>query len=137
MARRTLVALLTLVLTAAPAHAQTGQVLLDMTIQTLPGIPSGHCLYIEAGRFLVDARLTGDTQQPVRFSLGPAANVPASLDLRITTPSPTNAIAPVEAGIYCYMLTSDALVPENENVSDSETQRAQLVAVRLIWLPPS
>jgi hypothetical protein len=137
MASRLLVVLLTLVLVVTPVNAQTGRILLDMTIQTLPGVESGHCLYVDAGRFVMEGRLVGENRQPVRFNLGPAVNVPANLDLRITTPSPTNATAQVEAGVYCYTLTSQATGDAASNTASQASQLGQLTAVRLIWLPAS
>ena len=135
MARRTLVALLTLVLAVTPAHAQTGKVLLDMTIQALPGIPSGHCLYVDTGRFLVEGRLLGENRWPVSFFLGPALNVPASLDLQFSTPTQSSGWANIEGGIYCYTLINEAVVPEGQSAPDQASQADQLIAVRLIWLP--
>jgi hypothetical protein len=137
MARRLLVALLALVLVVMPAHAQTGRVLLDMTIQVLPDIPSGHCLSVEAGRFIVEAHLTGTNRWPVRFIFAPALNVPPSLELRVTSPEPASGTAQVEAGVYCYTLTNDARTPAGDNAADQESPSEQLVTVRLIWLPAS
>jgi hypothetical protein len=137
MARRTLAALLALALIVTPAHAQTGQpgrVLLDMTIQALPGIPSGHCLYVDAGRFLVEARLIGENPWPVRFILGPALDVPPSLELQAKTPELTTGTVQVEAGVYCYTLVNDASA-EAPPLPDQASKWEQLIAVRLIWLP--
>ena len=136
MARRTLVALLALLLAVTPAHAQTGKVLLDMTIQTLPGIPSGHCLYVDAGRFWVEAHLLGEHRWPVRFFLSPALNVPASLDLRVSTPDLASASAAVEGGVYCYALVNEAVVPDDRVGPDRAPEWEQPIAIRLIWLPP-
>jgi hypothetical protein len=128
MARKTIVALLVLALVATPTHAQTGKVLLDMTIQTLPGIPSGHCLYVDTGRFLVEGRLLGDNRWPVRFFFGPALNVPANLDLRFTTPDRFSDSASIEGGVYCYALV-------NEAAPNQAPPLEQPIALRLIWLP--
>jgi hypothetical protein len=137
VAREMLVALLAVVLLTTPAHAQTGRVLLDMTIQALPGSPSGHCLYVDAGRFVVEGHLAGSNHSPARFTLGPDLNTPASLNLNITSATTTNSSAQVEAGVYCYTLTNEAPEPAGDNVTDQMPQSEQLVAVRLIWLPPS
>jgi hypothetical protein len=134
---RILVGLLTAVLVVTPARAQTGRVLLDMTIQVLPDTPSGHCLYVEAGRFIVDAHLTGEGRWPVRFGLGPGVNAPASLDLRITSSTPATAMTQVEAGVACYLLTSEARMSGGDNAVNREPLPEQLVTVRLIWLPAS
>jgi hypothetical protein len=134
MAGRMLIVLLTLALVVTPTHAQTGKVLLDMTILTLPGIPSGHCLSVDAGRFVVEAHLMGENRWPVRFILGPALNVPASLDLQVNTPGPASSTAQVEAGVYCYALTNEAIT-EAQGLPDEASQWEQPVAVRLIWLP--
>jgi hypothetical protein len=130
-----LVALLALALAVTPAHAQTGKVLLDMTVQTLPGIPSGHCLYVDTGRFLVEARLLGDSSWPVRFFFGPALNVPAHLDLRFSTPDPSSGSANIEGGVYCYAIINEATAPGDQGAPDQATRREQPVALRLIWLP--
>jgi hypothetical protein len=141
MAGRLLVALLALVLVVMPAHAQTaqtGRVLLDMTIQVVPDVPSGHCLSVEAGRFIVEARLTGTNRWPVRFIFAPALNVPPNLEMRVTSPEPASGAAQVEAGVYCYALTNDAGTPEGDKAADQpdgESPPEQLVTVRLIWLP--
>ena len=135
MARRTLVALLALFLVITPAHAQTGKVLLDMTIQAAPGIPSGHCLYVDAGRFLAEGRLLGDNRWPARFFLGPALNVPANLDLQFSTPDQFSGAAHVEAGVYCYAVLNEAMVPGGQSAPDQASQADQLIAVRLTWLP--
>ena len=137
MARQILAALLTVLLLTTPAHAQTGRVLLDMTIQAGPGSPSGHCLYVDAGRFIVEGHLVGDNHSPVRFSLGPAVNVPSNLDLRITSTTTTSSSVRVEAGVYCYMLTTEATELAEPTVTDQTPKLEQLVAVRLIWLPAS
>jgi len=140
MARRTLLALLALVLIATPAHvalAQSGQperVLLDMPIRTLPGVPSGHCLEVEAGRFVVEARLRGEHPWPVRFILGPALDMPPSLELQAKTPEPATSTAQVEAGVYCYTLVNDASA-EAPPLPEHASKWEQVVAVRLIWLP--
>jgi hypothetical protein len=135
MARQTLLALLLLVLAVTPARAQTGKVLLDMTIQTLPGIPSGHCLHVDAGRFLVEGRLLGDNRGPVRFFLGPALNVPANLDLQFSTSDPSSSSTDVEGGVYCYALVNVAVVPGDQSGPDQAPRWEQPIALRLIWLP--
>jgi hypothetical protein len=135
MARQTLLALLVLVLAVTPARAQTGKVLLDMTIQTLPGIPSGHCLYVDDGRFLVEGRLLGDNRGPVRFFLGPALNVPANLDLQFSTSDPSSSSTDVEGGVYCYALVNVAVVPGDQSRPDQAPRWEQPIALRLIWLP--
>ena len=134
MAGRTLLALLMLLLAVAPAHAQTGKVLLDMTIDVLPGVPSGHCLYADAGRFLVEARLLGDNRRPIRFSLGPV-NAPSNLDAVFSTPDPSSAWAAVEGGVYCYALVNEAAVPDDRGGPDRAPEWEQPIAIRLIWLP--
>ncbi len=134
MARRMLVALLTLLLVATPAHAQPGKVLLDMTIQAVPGIPTGHCLATSAGRLLVEAHLTDEASTPVRFSLGPAENVPAILDLQVRDLEPVNGTAPVQAGVYCYMLINEAATAAGD-APEQVSAPGQLIVVRLIWLP--
>jgi hypothetical protein len=134
MARRTLVALLTLVLIVTPAHAQSGKVLLDMTIQTLPGVPSGHCLYVDGGRILVEARLAGENRWPVRFILGPPTDTAPSLDLQIRTAEQVNGTAAVQAGVACYTIVNGAIA-EAQGVPDPAWEQA--IAVRLIWLPPA
>jgi hypothetical protein len=135
MARQTLLALLMLVLAVTPARAQTGKVLLDMTIQTLPGIPSGHCLHVDDGRFLVEGRLLGDNPWPVRFFLGPALNVPANLELRFSTPDRSSSSTNIEGGVYCYALVNEAVVPGDQSGSDQAPHWEQPIALRLIWLP--
>ncbi len=135
MAGRTLLALLTLLRAVAPAHAQTGKVLLDMTIAALPGVPSGHCLYADAGRFLVEARLLGENPWPVRFFLGPALNVPANLDLRFSTTDPSSGVASIESGVYCYALLSEATAEADQGAPEQASHAQQPIAVRLIWLP--
>ncbi len=137
MARQILATLLAVVLLTTPAHAQTGRVLLDMTIQAVPGSPSGHCLYVDAGRFVVEGHLVGNNHSPARFTLGPAMNVPANLDLRITTATTASSSVQVEAGVYCYVLANEAPEPAGDNVTDQTSPLEQLVAVRLIWLPAS
>src|SRR2546423_7781610 len=122
MVRWVLVTLFALALVVTPVHAQTGRVLLDMTIQTLPGGESGHCLSVDTGRFVVEARLTGDNRWPVHFSLGPALNVPASLNLRIMSATTTSSSAQIEAGVYCYTLTNEASEPAGDNVTDQTPQ---------------
>jgi hypothetical protein len=134
MARRTLVALLTLVLLVAPAHAQTGKVLLDMTILTLPGVPSGHCLYLDAGRVVVEANLAGENRWPVRFILGPTPDAPPSLELQVRTPETVTNSAEVQAGVYCYIIVNGAIA-EAQGIPDQTWE--QPIAVRLIWLPGS
>ena len=135
MARRPLVALLALLVAVAPARAQTGTVLRYMTVQALPGIPSGHCLYVGAGRFLVDGHLLGSDRWSVRFFLAPALNVPASLDLQIGTAGPSSGQASVEGGVYCYALINEAVVPDDRFGPDRAAEWEQPVALRLIWLP--
>ena len=137
MARQMLAALLTVVLLTTPAHAQTGRVLLDMTIQALPGSPSGHCLYVDAGRFVVEGHLVGNNHPPARFTLSPDLSVPANLDLRITTATTATSSVQVEAGIYCYMLANEAPETAGDNEADQTSPLDQLVALRLIWLPAS
>ena len=134
MAKRTLLALLTLALIATPAQAQTGKVLLDMVVQVLPGSPSGHCLYVDAGRFFVEARLTGEARQPGRFSLGPSSQEPSTLNLRVSTPDPSNGTVQVAAGVYCYTLTSEP-APDRGGASDDTSQPGPSLALRIIWLP--
>jgi hypothetical protein len=126
MAKRTLLALLTLALIATPAQAQTGKV--------LPGSPSGHCLYVDAGRFFVEARLTGEARQPGRFSLGPSSQEPSTLNLRVSTPDPSNGTVQVAAGVYCYTLTSEP-APDRGGASDDTSQPGPSLALRIIWLP--
>jgi hypothetical protein len=137
MARKLFAALIALALLTTPAHAQAGRVLLDMTIQALPGSPSGHCLYVDAGRFVVEGHLVGDNHSPARFTLGPDLNVPASLNLRITSATTASTSTQVEAGVYCYTLTNEAPEPAGDNVTDQASPLEQLVAVRLLWLPAS
>src|SRR5689334_8926766 len=108
MAKWILATLLALTLAMTPAYAQTGRVLLDMTIQALPGAPSGHCLYVDAGRFVVEGHLVGNNHAPARFTLGPDLDVPSSLSLKITSATTTSATTQVEAGVYCYTLTNEA-----------------------------
>ena len=135
MARQTLLALLMLMLAVIPARAQTGKVLLDMTIQSSPGIPSGHCLHVDAGRFLVEGRLLGDTPWPVRFFLGPALNVPANLELQFSTPDPSSSSTDIESGVYCYALVNVAVVPGDQSGPEQAPRWEQPIALRLIWLP--
>ena len=107
-----------------------------MTIQAMPGSPSGHCLYVDAGRFVVEGHLVGDNRSPARFTLGPNLSVPASLNLSIATATTSNSSAQVEAGVYCYTLTNETSEPAGDNLMDDQKpQLEQLVAVRLIWLP--
>jgi hypothetical protein len=134
--KRTLVALLALLLIATPAHAQTGKLLLDMTIQTAPGIPSGHCLPASAGRLIVEARLTGETRASVRFSLGPAADASRILDLQVKTVEPVTGTAPVQDGVYCYTLVNEAMAGGQDAPGQASPQD-QPIVVRLIWLPMS
>lgn len=131
---RTVLALLMPVLMSAPVQAQTGRVLFDMTIQTRPDAPGGHCLVTDAGRLLVEARLVGESRWPVRFSLGPGPDAQRSLDLRINTFETTTSIVRVDRGISCYALANEAPVPER-NEADHALSREQPVAIRLIWLP--
>jgi hypothetical protein len=98
MARSTLVAVFAFLMVVTPSNAQTtqsGRILLDMTIQAVPGTPSGHCLYVDAGRLFVEGRLVGENRSTTRINLGPAANVPANVDLQITSPSTTSTSAQV------------------------------------------
>ena len=134
LARQTLLALIMLFLIVMPAHAQTGKVLLDMTIQTLSGSPSGHCLYVDDGRFFVEARLTGEAHTPVRFNLGPAPYGPPNLNLRVSTTEASNGIVQVVAGTYCYLITGD-VTTNGEDASDNASQLGQSVTLRIIWLP--
>jgi hypothetical protein len=131
--KRALIALLALLLVATPAHAQSGKILLDMTIQTAPDVPSGHCLPASAGRLIVEARLTGEAKSPVRFSLGPAASDSGILDLQVTTLEPVSSIAPVQEGVYCYTLINEATA--KGQAAPDQTPQDQLIVVRLIWLP--
>lgn len=137
MVRQVLVGVLALMLVTTSAHAQTGRVLLDMTTEAVPGSPSGHCLYVDAGRFVVEGHLVGNNHAPAEFSLGPAANVPSNLDVKITSATTASTSARVEAGIYCYSLTSQAPESAGDNEADQTPPMDQLVAIRLIWLPAS
>jgi len=137
MARGIFAALLAVVLLTTPTHAQNGRILLDMTIQALPGSPSGHCLSVDAGHFVIEGHLVGNTLSPARFTLAPAMNVPSNLDLRITTASIARSSIQVAAGVYCYTLSMEAPESAGDNVTDQTPQADQLVAVRLIWLPVS
>jgi hypothetical protein len=131
---RTALAFLMLLLMGTPAHAQTGRVLFDMTIQTRPGPPGGHCLVTDAGRLLVEARLAGENRWPVRFSLGPGPDALRSLNLRINTPETTTGMVRVDRGISCYALFNEATFSER-NETDQSSSPEQPVAIRLIWLP--
>ena len=134
MSRLAGVMLLAPLLDMRTTHAQTGRVLLDMTVQVLPGSPNGHCLYVEAGRFVVEARLVGENRSPTHFYLGPAY-VPSSLDMRITSANVTSSSVRVESGIYCYTITYEDVEPTPDTASDGPPTLDYLVAVRLIWLP--
>src|SRR4051812_18137575 len=102
MAKQILAALFAVALLTTPAHAQAGRVLLDMTIQAAPGSPSGHCLFVDAGRIVVEGPLVGNNRSPARFTLGPAVNMPSNLALRIPPAPPASSSVQVEAGVYCY-----------------------------------
>ena len=134
MARRTLVALLALVLIVTPTHAQAGKVLLDMTIQTLPGVPSGHCLYVDAGSLVVEAHLTGENRWPVRFILTRPPDTLPGLDLQVRAPEPVSRAVEIQAGVYCYAVIN-GVIAEAQGVPDQSPQWEQPIAVRLIWVP--
>jgi hypothetical protein len=134
MARPMLVALLALALIVTPTHAQTETVLLDMTIQTLPGVPSGHCLYVDAGSLIVEAHLTGEHHWPVRFILTRPPDTVPSLDLQVRTPEPINRTLEIPTGVYCYAVIN-GVIAEAQGVPDQSPQWEQPMAVRLTWLP--
>jgi hypothetical protein len=134
MARQTLIVLLALMLIVTPTHAQAETVLLDMTIQTLPGVPSGHCLYLDAGSLAIEARLTGDNRWPVRVILTRPPDTVPSLDLQVRTPEPMSRTIEVQTGLYCYAVINGAIA-EAQGVPDQSPQWEQPIAVRLTWLP--
>ena len=139
--RAVVVLALMLALTPSAIAADEGsneRVLVDLTVQAVPGASVGHCALIEPGTLVATVKIADPERGvlPVRFGMGRASN--ADDDPRINTMVATESVTysiPLAGGRYCYSLYNEAAMPAQTSVA-SLAAREQFVSLRLVLATP-
>ena len=129
MARRTLVALLTLMVVVTPAHAQTEQVLLDTTLGVVPESTTTVCPVLPAGLLAVSLRTVGKAKpNPITFSFygWRRANGEANTERSVTNDE-LIVSAPLKGGRYCITLRNDAIASPSAGLAEVTSLRQDVV----------
>ncbi len=145
--RRSLLGVLLALLVINPANAQEsgGHLLMDMTLRVAPGEIEGHCLLLEAGTLEVslqsaDDRVGGPVTQPL-FAMGPYRTSPAGpgsppeIAGIAVTAARTTATLPVDGGLYCYSLSTEAAPEVHALPAREQVAHFRFVAITMTLTP--